>query len=314
MTTSPYLAWLASTFAHVGSPRAPDAAGDLVLGCALGYDAGLVAPFVRSLRRHYAGPVVLIVDSDPALADFLAEHRIEGVTPEPKTRWTPHPAMARYGWFDGLLRDWTWVDRVLLTDVRDVVFQGDPFRGPSPELEVFAEDDGRALGAHAFNMKHLRAIAGRDLASTLAERPSLCVGTMIGSRAAVRRMCRVMLSLAAIPRSAAGGAFGADQAACNLAVHLGLVEAAVSDNFRRVATVGLTPSDRLAVRDGQLVNPDGSVSPIVHQYDRHPDLARLLHERWGTDAIHCARRRPDGLGPRLSGWRRSVVRRWPEMR
>ena len=75
---SAYLDWLAGAMLgeqeHVASLTATD---DLILGYATGYDAADVAPFVRSLRAVFDGPVVLVVDQDPDLLAFLAQEMAE---------------------------------------------------------------------------------------------------------------------------------------------------------------------------------------------------------------------------------------------
>lgn len=114
-------------------------------------------------------------------------------------------------------------------------------------------------------MKHLRGVGGEDVARALADKPCVCVGTVMGPRESMIRFCRTLLMLAAIPRSEIGGAFGADQAACNIALHLGLVEGEASPNYGRIATIGLTPSADLSLADGRIVNPDGG-----DQRDRAP--------------------------------------------
>lgn len=288
---------------------------DFVLGAATGYDVADVAPFVRSLRAVYQGGVALVVDETPALLSFLQTHEVEAIPAAPASRaWSPHPVMTRFAVFDQVLTQRTHLRSVLLTDVRDVVFQSNPFDPAPGALELFVEFEGRQLGDHAFNYKHLRALVGDDLAATVAQRPCLCVGTVMGSRANISRLCRTILMLGAIPRSHLGGAFGADQAACNLAAHLGLVEHEVKANYGRVATVGLTPSDTLSISDGAILNPDGGVSAIVHQYDRHPHLMDAVHGRWGADIERRERVRPVTLDQRVEKLRNSVLRRLPELR
>ena len=190
----------------------------------------------------------------------------------------PHPVMQRFVAFAGLLGDRPGA--ALACDVRDVIFQAPPFE-PAPQgLEAFVEADG-PLAEHAFNMKYLRALFGQAQANRMADKSCLCVGTLVGPRAEVSRLSRLILTLASAPRSEIGGAFGADQAAFNLAIHQGLVAATVRGNYGRVATLGLTPGERLRFEDGQVVNPDGGISPIVHQHDRHPHLDAPVHARLG---------------------------------
>lgn len=318
MKTSPprsaYLRWLSRVLPLGSAGRPALTYGDLVLGYATGYDAATIAPFVRSLRAVYDAEAVLVVDDRPDVLDLLKAHAIHAVHPQPRRGWEPHVAVARFGAFADLLERRGGPGCVLLTDVRDVVFQGDPFHPRPSGLEVFVENEDGRLGDHAFNMKHLAALVGEEMAAGLADRPCICIGTIMGPRDEVARLCRLILMLAAVPRSQVGGAFGADQAAGNLAVHLDLAPARLQANFGRVATVGLTGGERLRFADGLIFNPEGDVSPIVHQYDRHPELAGPIHALWAGDQRRCVRktRRTAAEGTRRIG--RSLMRRMPELR
>lgn len=311
---SAYLGWLAAALGREkGASRTFTAAtDDLVLGYATGYDSHDIGPFVRSLRAVFDGAVALVVDDRPDVRALLEEHNVRALPAETVDGWAPHAVMARFAAFDRHLSDRPEARHVLLTDVRDILFQRPPFDPAPSGLEVFVEGD--ALADHAFNMKYLRALAGEGMARKLAMAPAICVGTVLGPRHDVMRFCRQILMLAAIPRSEIGGAFGADQAACNLAVHLGLVEAEVRENYGRVATVGLTPGEALSFENGEVVNPDGSVSPIVHQHDRHPHLAEAVHHRWGQGLEIRERVRPKGAAERGRKLRQSLMRRLPELR
>lgn len=317
---SAYLGWLAAAIAgERGASSLTAAAGQtLVLGYATSYDVADVALFIRSLRSHYQGPCALVVDPDPVLRAFLAEHGVEALDAPASAQaidgWQPHPVVSRFAGFGQLLAERPWVRHALLTDVRDVVFQGDPFAPEPAALEVFAECE-TPLHGHDFNMKHLRAIAGEHLAEAMGQRACICVGTVMGEREALIRFCRLILLLGAIPRSEVGGAFGADQATANLAVHLGLIEAEVLANFGRVATLGLiAPSDLHF--DGALIrNPDGSASPIVHQHDRHPALLQAMQGLWGQGVERRVRSRPPlSLAQRRLRLAGSIRKRLPELR
>lgn len=312
---SAYLGWLSRALARrTHPPLVMDAPDDLVLGYATGYDAAMIAPFVRSLRAVFDGPVTLVVDNRPDVLELLAEHDVEAVHPEGSQGWEPHAVMSRFAAYARLIERHPHAVDVLLTDVRDVVFQAEPFGPPPRRLEVFVENESGRLGDHAFNMKHMTALVGEEMTATLVDKPCICVGTVMGPRDDVARFCRMILMLAAIPRSEIGGAFGADQAACNLAVHMDLVRAEVRPNFGRVATLGMTPGDRLGFAKGKVVNPDGGFSPIVHQHDRHPHLAGPLHDLWGRDLRKCDRVQPRTVSDRGRKLRQSLLRRLPELR
>ena len=310
---SDYLRWLSQA---LGSARVEAVSGsgtvDVVAGYATGYDAHHIAPFVRSLRSVFDGEIALAADARPDVQALFAEYGVRFLA-QPQTQgWQPHPVMARFAAVDAHLSGRADVRNVLLTDVRDVIFQKAPFQ-PAPEgLEVFLE--GNRLADHAFDMKYLRALAGDAIADDLAPAPAICVGTVLGPRADMVRFCRTVLMLAAVPRSEMGGSFGADQAACNMAIHMGLVEAEVRENYGRVATIGLAAADGFAFRDGQVVNPDGTVSAIVHQHDRHPILAEAVRGRWAVGLEPRERVTPRTLASRLQRLEQSFVRRIPEAR
>lgn len=311
---SAYLGWLAAvlTKGRMESRTSPAASNDLVLGYATGYDSSDIAPFVRSLRAVFDGDVALVVDDRPDVAALLQDYGVQALKAPAADGWSPHPVMARFAAYERHLVEHPGDRNVLLTDVRDVVFQGAPFLPAPTGLEVFLEDG--ALGDHAFNMKHLRAVAGEAIARGLADSPAICVGTVMGPQEEVIRLCRMVLMLAAIPRSGSGGAFGADQAACNLAIHLGLIPARICENHGRVATVGLTPPQRLSVKDGRILNPDGSVSAILHQHDRHPHLVAAVRGLWGQGLQARERIRPRNVAARARQLWASTIRRVPELR
>ena len=313
--SSAYLSWLGAALAEPSPiPVTTGPAHDLVLGYATGYDASDIAPFVRSLRRVFDGAVALVVDDRPCVRELLAEHGVEAVAPDTPHGWAPHPVVARFAAFDRILQRYPAARSVFLTDVRDVLFQSAPFE-PAPErLELYVEYEDSTLADHAFNMKHIRAVAGETLARTVAGKACVCVGTVVGPRDEIVRFCRTLLTVAAIPRSEVGGAFGADQAACNLALHLGLLDADIRANYGRVATLGMTCPTRMKIENCRVINPDGSISPVVHQHDRHPILMEALQNEWCHGVEKRQRVRPRSSTDRIRKLVASLRRRTPELR
>ncbi len=314
--SNPYLSWLASS---LGAPRAPRTGGGAaraVMGYATGYGAAELEVFVRSLRAHFDGDVILFVDQDrPDVAELLKTFDVISAGLPWGEAWSPHPVTARFGAYVNWLSDRPWIEEVLLTDVRDVVFQGDPFAEPVTRLEAFTESEGDRLADHAFNMKHLRSLVGEGMTQSVAGRACLCAGTIVGPAREMMQLCRVLLMTAAIPRSGVAASFGTDQAAYNLAVHLGVVDADIRPNFGRVATIGLSNAGGLTVReDGLIVNPDGGVSPVVHQYDRHPHLTAAVRAKWGRDGYCVTEARRKTFSDRRRRLATSIGRRLPELR
>ena len=316
---SAYLNWLGGQLETREARRtaAPGRFGpDLVIGYATGYGAAELAPFVRSLRTWFDGRVALYVDAwRPGVTAFLDLHRIDRLEPPDEPRsWRPHVAVQRFGAYLSGLRCYPDVRHVLMSDVRDVVFQGPPLAEPVAELEFFPEHGGDRLATDLKNLRWLKRLFSEKIARQLGDRPCLCAGTIIGHRAQIERLCRILLFLSAIPRSGVGGAFGADQASYNLAAYLGLCEGAVQPNFGRVATVQRTPEGEISWDGEQVRGPDGSVSPILHKYDRHPRIAAALTARWAPDFPGEAPPRRIDLHHFMEHASKGVAKRLPEFR
>lgn len=314
-TRSPYLDWLGRVAqpASDGLDGATTPGDDLVLGYATGYGVEHIEAFVRSLKVHHHGPSALVVDPIPEVLAFLAEQGVEAVAPQAPGPWTPQPVVRRFAAYADILAGRPGLAGVFLTDVRDVVFQASPFSPAMTRLEVFIESETVVMADHAFQIKHLRALAGRRLAEGLEDFPCICAGTIAGPASEVLRLCRLILWLGAIPRSAIGGGFGVDQAALAVAVRYGLIDAQVEANYRRVATLGHR-LDGVRVEDGRIVNGDGTVSPVVHQYDRHPDLVAAVRGWWAEDTPDRARTGEQGARRAWSKLAHSFARRTPELR
>lgn len=289
-------------------PDSVSVSGDVVIGYATGYGPAQVAVFVRSLRAHYAGRAVLIVDANAEMDAFVGGYGIETMPGPDRSGWCPEPVVSRFSDYANILAS-IGQGRALLTDVRDVVFQGDPF-ADCGSLEVFSEFDGNGLSP--FTRKHVARLAGVPFADSMLNKPSLCAGTIRGAAPEVARLSRLIVTLCGLPRWGIGGHFGADQAALNFAVHSGLIAAEVIDNYGPVAT--LDESKTYKVLSGRILNADGSHSPIVHQYDRHDDLVTEVHGLWGDGFPTQVRRSPKTLSDHWKKAKVSTFNRLPELR
>jgi hypothetical protein len=317
MVASAYLSWLATGLDPAGpAPRRrhpPRREGTtLVLGAAWGYGPRALKAFVASLRAVHDGPAGLVTDRPEAVGELLARFDVDCLEAVPAHGYRPHPNSARFLAFLRAIEDHYPAARViLLSDVRDVVFQADPFRPEPRHLCLFREAEPLTLGEHGANLRWLARLVGQHLARGLADRPCICAGTLLGPRAEMLRLLRQILLVLAIPRTAVPAAFGADQAAVNLIAHWNLAgEAEILPNYGRVATIGLTPPGMVSLdAEGRIRNPDGSISAVVHQYDRHPAVLAAVQTRWNVAE------EPDV--PTAPAWRGRVaalIKHVPELR
>lgn len=298
---------------------------NLILGFAEGYRTPQVEIFVRSLRAtRFDGDVVLFVDhrAPRDYTDYLAAHDIRAVRTEwrrqafaslrplvalerqlTRRRFTPeqfaadgwiqHATMARYECYRRFLADAGREHRwVLFTDVRDVVFQDDPFRfDPGREICLF-EEPGQPLAASGSTAKWIRRSYGATALTTIAERPVLCAGVMLGTRAGMLALIRSLTDVMARAECFWALRFGLDQAALNLLVHADI------DGFASRHDVGLfrhgtgviahlamaEPRVMREPETGLIIDRSGRPIPTIHQYDRHAELRADITRRHASAA------------------------------
>jgi hypothetical protein len=279
----------------------------IILGIARGYSVGALSPFVLSLRRAgYRGDICFFVDqlAPPTLA-FLAEHGVQ-FQPLPAryfTQWRRHPlrlladlvpgavhpsariALSKYYlhlldarhpcYLDFLEKTRGAYSHVMFTDVKDVIFQQDPFDFDWPDAfcsfteAVCIRDEPHTRG---WIEKGFGAAAARDL----GDRPVICAGVSFATIGpALEYLRRMSENLVRIDSRGL-----VDQGVHNYLLHRGLVSGARIYDLEEspVLHLGVVPPEKLRLNgEGLVVNGSGRPAHAVHQYFPHRKaLARFL--------------------------------------
>jgi hypothetical protein len=243
---------------------------NLIIGVALGYSVDTLKPFVLSLRRYYQDYVVFVVNQvSPELEDFCAEHRVHTFIPnEPLSLATCIIDRHRH-YHECISENFEDVESVLLADIRDIVFQDNPFKEfPKHALEFFSEPEVFKNCKH--NSPWIAGVYGQARVDEISNNHVICCGTTMGSRAGILQYLETMIAeinrIESTGRKLAGGE---DQP-----VHNHLVYDNRYTDFN-INHTGIGPistmhhSKTLTFnRSGQLLNDDGSVVAAIHQYDR----------------------------------------------
>jgi len=213
----------------------------------------------------------------------------------------------------------TDMDTILISDVRDVFFQDDPFLSspfgsqyflePNYDLLLFSEGlndisiKGNAtLRNTRGNFRWLMNIYGEEKARLLGENAVLCSGTTIGTKAGMQYYTRAILyegfqCLKRNPRKFDGKrghvcSGGADQGFHNFLFWNGLLlrASALRNAGGPVYTVGIFRGkpvrslDFERAVDGKILSPQKRGMqypvPIIHQWDRHIDLLEYVFRRF----------------------------------
>jgi hypothetical protein len=186
-----------------------------------------------------------------------------------------HTQSSRYLQYLDLLRNQTGrYDKVMLTDVRDVCFQADPFeRIPANQLWMFQEHGPATLGTERVNRRWVEATFGKKVLRQIARQPILCSGITIGGFQNLLGYLEAM-EPEIIRRTPI---YISDQGIHNAMAYTGAFDhlhpVIVKNGDGPVLTVGMMKDEELVLDPaGRLVDPAGNPYPVVHQYDRHPRL------------------------------------------
>ncbi len=309
------------------SPLACSSVHAAVIGLAAGYDLPVLRRFVGSLRQTgYCGHIILGVAPD--VTDAVLEYLQQQQVTIQRLQWTPceyhynmetivcaHPyanLKVRWGRFP-LARDWllecpACTGPVLVTDVRDVLFQRDPFHGMAINgLQLFAEHPYQTT-LHKLVKKPIRRCKHMKL-----KEPMLCSGTTVGTREAILAylgaMHQELVVWASQDDCRLVNREGGDQAVHNYIYYTGKLPAATqvipfrsSGVVNTVAVWGKLLEEQLrnhsdsikwdqiwkfnvTDRQGYFLESDGSRSRTVHQFDRFywAGYDVWLQEHFGKD-------------------------------
>jgi hypothetical protein len=249
----------------------------LVLGAAVGYGVRGVWVFVESLRKHYDGEVMLLVSgkNPPPIFDYFKQRSITPVFFDSAAWMVPDLQFSRFIRYGEILKaSPIHYDRILLTDVGDVLFQGHPFQGaPDGELLCFMETQTRKVADCLSNRFWLRSLFGEEVERQLSGHGISCSGTTIGTHAGILDYIARMTS---VVRKAQFldimDEKGHDQGVHNYLLHTGgLPSARIIENGRHVYTVGYVWDAEVGKEAGRItVAATGQTPAIVHQYNYNP--------------------------------------------
>ncbi len=173
-------------------------------------------------------------------------------------------------------------DRVMLADSRDVFFQADPFSWEmSPGVHCVLEEPQVRIGHCRLHRLWLGCQFGRAFVEQHAEKTASCSGTTFGDSTGILEYLAQMTAVIMQARNLAKIS-GGDQGIHNfLLIQNKLKRVIVHPNrLGPVLTMGVMRTGDFQVNsEGLVLNENGSVPPVLHQYDRISELKQHLMSR-----------------------------------
>lgn len=268
---------------------------NLILTIIHGYDYPFVEPFIKSLKTiGYTDDLVIFISDKVSIATkkklkqqgaILIEYNsvFPFIDSYKNSFENIHPSVTinnyRFILFLHFLKQsGTNYKNVMLTDVRDVIFQKQPFDGIDENLYLFLEDQSQTFKNSELNYTWLSDAAGKEFANSVLNEVVSCAGVVIGPTSLIINYLEYIKEKLSFKNKLE---WGLDQGIHNSYAYHEKSEHVklVSYNVPMVLTLGASNTYHLN-KAGLLTNSDGLIYPIIHQYDRIEELFMYFKKKY----------------------------------
>lgn len=260
---------------------------NLILGTACNYSKKDVEVFVKSWKQHLPeSRLIIIIDLDVSqdTIDWLSLMGIEVKYFNSRFFIPSEIHNTRYfRYLDILLEERKYIDKVFLTDVRDVYFQGNIFDEIQEDgLHCFLEDPNYTCGTEEFNNCIIKSFYGDKVIEELYDRQVICSGTTLGDvNSIIDYLIAYMEQLDVISlinswEKLNGNLFGFDQA-IHIYLMYKILNPVKNENGIGVGTVKLIDPNKLEIKDGKIF-VSGKLPSVIHQWNVHHNLNDLIYK------------------------------------
>lgn len=184
---------------------------------------------------------------------------------------------------------WKKYDKVIMTDIKDVYFQKNPFKYHLlEENTLLASSEGMKYKDEIWGMENMRSGYGELIAHAAEKWTIYNVGVLAGSAESMMGLFLTLYSMSS------GRYIPNDQSSFNIVVntssayHFGKMNHHVPWAAQLGTTLDPTKAHyipqliepRPIIKDGKVYTAQDELFHIVHQYDRVPDLRKIIEERY----------------------------------
>ena len=264
---------------------------NLIIGGFTNYNINQLKPWVISAKEVAGNNDVVLVygnASDETL-DWLVEQGV-GIVPMLQVQNVPIHVLRFLSIHNFLVNHWQQYDYVVTTDVKDVYFQADPFEYLIDHKLVIASE-GLKYKDEPWGNENLFQAYGPYVYEQFKNNEIFNVGTFGGKSEYVKDMVFHIFTNGInrpIPI--------VDQAVFNVLINTQPFKDIVFPTAAWACEAG-TVADPSKIKqfrpnllfsepvwkDGKVLDIDGNLFPIVHQYDRVPEWKKFVQEKYGQE-------------------------------
>jgi len=250
---------------------------NLVMGVATRYTANDLEPLVKSLRKHYSEDFVLFMyDPDYNMIDMLDYYNVKWETLSSDISNGVEICNVRHLIYKQFLEENPQYDKkVFIIDTRDVIFQDNPFKHETTTSLEFFLENVTYINSECNGNWWIRGIYGEEVYQRMQHKCVVCAGTTLGTREGMMFYLNSIINEIDRMIILRGGN--------NMSHHNPVVDQPchgylIYNNHFPDCKLYLSGHGPVATmndhnkmifdKDGNLLNMDGSVVAVVHQWDR----------------------------------------------
>jgi len=152
----------------------------------MSYGVEQIKNFVMSFRKfNNTDDIILVYNPDQSsrIEKFCQEFNVKLVGFEPYDQFPAHVVTSRFLKYRDILADNQQYKHILLSDIRDVFFQGDPFANlPDDDyLYAFTEDPAITIDIEEHHINMVNQLFGAEELQRFAGKKIICSGTILGT-------------------------------------------------------------------------------------------------------------------------------------
>ena len=261
---------------------------NLVIGVAFNINSVDIKRFVSSFRKfNKDDEMALIINQEVYnnLKNFFIKNNVKIIINESYKIIDIIANSYRYYLYEDYLKNNLIYKNILLTDTRDVIFQGDPFTSlPQDFLYLFKEDSAVLINDDEYNSFWLKYFYGDEVFEQIKNNNIICSGTILGSQNNIMEIIgtfnKEILRFKREQRTDLK-THTPDQGILNFLCNQPSKNAyELKNSGDIIGTVGCSISKSISsdkiTSDSEFIYVNGNKPAVIHQYDRSAQLSEMI--------------------------------------